>query len=126
MLLAGDLGFSSLVLVVCLVFPVASLVIRRKWRLSVARTEEVRRLLVLASEEAARAELEATISHAAVSVPVSPNNYQCAVCYCPTTTRCARCKSVRYWYVHFLLTVKLFFLFCLVNFFLLTFDFHGV
>uniref|UniRef100_A0A2P2L7B9 Ubiquitin carboxyl-terminal hydrolase 16-like n=1 Tax=Rhizophora mucronata TaxID=61149 RepID=A0A2P2L7B9_RHIMU len=96
MLLAGDLGFSSLVLVVCLVFPVASLVIRRKWRLSVARTEEVRRLLVLASEEAARAELEATISHAAVSVPVSPNNYQCAVCYCPTTTRCARCKSVRY------------------------------
>lgn len=92
---AGDLGFSSLVLVVCLVVPVISFVIRRKWRLSVARKEEIKRLLILASEEAARAELEATVSYAAVSV--SKNNYQCAVCYCPTTTRCARCKSVRYW-----------------------------
>uniref|UniRef100_A0A2P2L7B7 ubiquitinyl hydrolase 1 n=1 Tax=Rhizophora mucronata TaxID=61149 RepID=A0A2P2L7B7_RHIMU len=96
MLLAGDLGFSSLVLVICVLFPVVSFVIRRKWRLAVARKEEIRRLLVLASEEAARAEFEANISYAAVSVPVSRNNYQCAVCYRPTTTRCARCKSVRY------------------------------
>ena len=25
--------------------------------------------------------------------------YQCAVCFSPTNTRCARCKAVRYWYV---------------------------
>ncbi|MCI24842.1 ubiquitin carboxyl-terminal hydrolase 16-like, partial [Trifolium medium] len=29
------------------------------------------------------------------SVPVS-EWYQCAVCYSPTTMRCARCKAVRY------------------------------
>ncbi|GAV66824.1 UCH domain-containing protein/zf-MYND domain-containing protein [Cephalotus follicularis] len=97
----GDLGFSSLVLVVCVVFPVIGFVIRRKWRLAVARGEDIKRLLVLASEEAARAELEAyggyaaTTTTNAVSVPVT-RNYQCAVCYCPTTTRCARCKAVRY------------------------------
>ncbi|EEF48611.1 conserved hypothetical protein [Ricinus communis] len=90
-----DLGFSSLVLVLSLLFPVIGLIIRRKWRLSIARNEEIKRLLVLASEETARAELEATVSYGVV--PVSRNSYyQCAVCYCPTTTRCARCKAVRY------------------------------
>ncbi|KAF2298735.1 hypothetical protein GH714_026334 [Hevea brasiliensis] len=58
----GDLGFSSLVLLLCVVLPVIAFVIRRKWRLSVARQEEIKRLLILASEEAARAELEATVS----------------------------------------------------------------
>ncbi|XP_012067985.1 ubiquitin carboxyl-terminal hydrolase 17 isoform X2 [Jatropha curcas] len=90
----GDLGFSSLVLLLCVVFPVIGFVIRRKWRLSIARQEEIKRLLILASEEAARAELEATVSYVAVSA--SKNNYQCAVCYSPTTTRCSRCKTVRY------------------------------
>ncbi|XP_065880330.1 ubiquitin carboxyl-terminal hydrolase 17 [Euphorbia lathyris] len=91
---AGDLGFSSLVLLLSLVFPVIGFVIRRKWRVSAARKEEIKRLLILASEEAARAELEATVSYSTVSLP--SNIYQCAVCYCPTTTRCARCKAVRY------------------------------
>ncbi|XVE95199.1 hypothetical protein REPUB_Repub02eG0075800 [Reevesia pubescens] len=94
MLLAGDLGFSSLVLVVSLVLPLIAFFIRRKWRLSVARQAEIKRLLILASEEAARAELEATLGYGTVSV--SWNYQQCAVCYCPTTTRCSRCKSVRY------------------------------
>ncbi|XVF64882.1 hypothetical protein PTKIN_Ptkin09bG0202500 [Pterospermum kingtungense] len=94
MLLAGDLGFSSLVLVVCLVVPLIGFFFRRKWQLSVARQAEIKRLLILASEEAARAELEASVGYGAVSV--SCNYHQCAVCYCPTTTRCARCKAVRY------------------------------
>ncbi|KAJ8747413.1 hypothetical protein K2173_012481 [Erythroxylum novogranatense] len=76
------------------------LVLRRKWRFSVARQEEIRRLLVLASEETARAELEATVSYTpaavATTLPVAMNGYHCAVCYCPTTTRCAQCKAVRY------------------------------
>lgn len=99
-----DLGFSSLVLLLCVVFPVIAFIIRRKWLLSVARQEEIKRLLILASEEAARAELEATVVYGTVSV--SRNGYQCAVCYSPTTTRCARCKAVRYWYVYFII-VKL-------------------
>ncbi|KAF8024792.1 hypothetical protein BT93_F1846 [Corymbia citriodora subsp. variegata] len=101
MLVAGDLGFSSLVLVFCFVFPVLGLLVRRKWSLAAAKTEEIRRLLVLASEEAARAEIEASASYSSAPPPpppppAVPQGYYCAVCYCPTTTRCARCKAVRY------------------------------
>lgn len=92
MLVPGDLGFSCLVLL-SLFFPVIGLVVRRKWRLAVARSEEIKRLLILASEEAARAELETS------AVSFSPQ-FHCAVCFCPTTTRCSRCKAVRYWYVN--------------------------
>ncbi|XP_058221282.1 ubiquitin carboxyl-terminal hydrolase 17 isoform X1 [Rhododendron vialii] len=101
----GDLGFSSyLVLLGLFVGPLIAFVLRRKWRRSVARREEIRRLLVFASEEAARAELEASsayVTSAAAATAVASEisrsvQYQCAVCYCPTTTRCARCKSVRY------------------------------
>ncbi|KAL1308786.1 hypothetical protein HN51_050804 [Arachis hypogaea] len=100
-----DLGFSPslvLVLLVCFVFPAIGLVVRHKWRLAVARSEEVRRLLVLAAEEAARAESEATYQYfdgADVSAPTSAapaKSNQCAVCFCPTTTRCSRCKAVHY------------------------------
>ncbi|KAK6257078.1 hypothetical protein QUC31_000537 [Theobroma cacao] len=94
MLLAGDLGISSLVLVVSLVLSLIGLFIRRKWRLSVARQAEIKRLLILASEEAARAELESLLGYGTISV--SRNYHQCAICFCPTTTRCARCKAVRY------------------------------
>ncbi|MBA0855146.1 hypothetical protein Goshw_009800 [Gossypium schwendimanii] len=94
MLFIWDLGFSSLVLVLSLLLPLIGFFVRRKWQLSVARQAEIKRLLILASEEAARVELEATIEYGAVSI--SWNYHQCAVCYCPTTTRCARCKGVRY------------------------------
>lgn len=92
----GDLGFRSLVLVACFLVPVIGFfVVRRKWRLAKARTEEIKRLLILAKEEAARAEFEVAAGYAAVSVAENKGSY-CAVCYCPTTTRCARCKAVRY------------------------------
>ncbi|KAI3806690.1 hypothetical protein L1987_22604 [Smallanthus sonchifolius] len=114
-----DLAFPSPVfLVVVVVVVVIVLVLRRKWRQSVARSEEVRRLLVSASEEASRVEFEAREAYyytatATPSVRVSvstptPNYasvplgsqlkppYLCAVCFCPTTTRCAKCKAVRY------------------------------
>ncbi|XP_023537824.1 ubiquitin carboxyl-terminal hydrolase 16-like [Cucurbita pepo subsp. pepo] len=93
MLVVGDLGFQILVLAACLVFPVFGIVLRRKWRLGMARTEEINRLLVLASEEAARVEIEA--SFGCTAAPISLNLH-CAVCLSPTTTRCARCKAVRY------------------------------
>ncbi|KAK4571907.1 hypothetical protein RGQ29_030347 [Quercus rubra] len=104
------LGFQCLFLVF---IAAIGFLIRRKWRLSVARKAEIKRLLVLAAEEAARVELEATTgygygysysySHSpaesvATPAPAAPisTNYQCAVCCSPTTTRCARCKAVRY------------------------------
>ena len=90
-----DLGFSSLVLVVCcLVVPVISFVIHWKWMHAQARKEEIKRLLILALEEVERAKQEASYLYNTVSI-VKSN--QCVVCY-PTTTRCARCKVVHYSY----------------------------
>ncbi|KAA0065086.1 ubiquitin carboxyl-terminal hydrolase 16-like isoform X1 [Cucumis melo var. makuwa] len=93
MLVAGDLGFQSLVLAVCLVFPIIGLFLRHKWQLGMARKDEINRLLVFASEEAARVELQASFGH--IPAPISLNHH-CALCFSPTTTRCARCKAVRY------------------------------
>lgn len=94
MLVPRDLGFRVAALFIFVVFPAIGFVIRRKWRLAVARKEEINRLLVLASEEAARAELEATIGYTA-AVP-APLYRQCPVCFVPASNRCARCKSVYY------------------------------
>ncbi|KAE9615213.1 putative ubiquitinyl hydrolase 1 [Lupinus albus] len=90
-----DLGFWSLVFtsLVCVVVFVISFIVSRRWRRSVARAEEVKRLLNLAKEEAARVENEASYEYGAVLVA---KNNQCAVCLCPTTTRCSRCKAVHY------------------------------
>ncbi|KAI3412767.1 uncharacterized protein J3R85_016885 [Psidium guajava] len=94
MVVVWDLGLvQGLVLCACGLLPLIGFVIRSKWRRSVERSREIKRLLVLASEEAARAELEASVGYGAFS---APQGYQCAICYCPTTTRCARCKAVRY------------------------------
>ncbi|KAI8004371.1 Ubiquitin carboxyl-terminal hydrolase 16 [Camellia lanceoleosa] len=99
MLLGGGLGFSYLVLVVLLVLPLIVFFLRRKWRISVARTDEIKRLLVLASEEEARAEFEVSIAYYDTPPTVSisrPLQYQCAVCFFPTKRLCSRCKAVRY------------------------------
>ncbi|KAL0890978.1 hypothetical protein Bca101_014961 [Brassica carinata] len=96
MLVVLDLGLSSLLyLVISLVLPLVAFVVRRKWRLAALRREEIRRLLIHASEEAARAELEASVEFSPVYVYVS-NSFQCPVCYSPASTRCSRCKAVRY------------------------------
>lgn len=74
------------------------------------KREEVLRLISLATEESYLAaqqkdeeEEEATVdyyygSSSSSSVPPPPDDdvNRCAVCHCPTTTRCAQCKSVRY------------------------------
>lgn len=109
-----DLGFRSLVLVavVCLVLPAISFVLRRRLRRAEARAEEIKRLLVLAEEETVRAETEA--SYYRYGVVSAPKNKVCAVCFSPTTTRCARCKAVHYWYAldfNFFYTVNYTYLF---------------
>ncbi|GAB4844914.1 ubiquitin-specific protease [Ancistrocladus abbreviatus] len=99
MLIVVDLGFRVAALVVCLVFfpVVIGFVIRRKWRLAAARKVEIKRLLVLASEEAARAELEAkTIGYGSLQVSSQLNDHECPVCLSPAKKRCKRCKAV--WY----------------------------
>ncbi|XP_051118053.1 ubiquitin carboxyl-terminal hydrolase 17-like [Andrographis paniculata] len=119
MILVGDLGFLCSVVVVLVGWFVA----RWKWRRVAARREEIRRLMMLASEETARAELEATVGYGGYGAvqapvvlsaaeepvvppvlgtgspparPVSCGPYRCEVCFSPTTTRCKQCKAVRY------------------------------
>ncbi|XP_009138224.1 ubiquitin carboxyl-terminal hydrolase 16 [Brassica rapa] len=95
MLLVLDLGLSSLVLVISLLaIPLVGFVVRRQWRLAALRREEIRRLLIHASEEAARVEREASVEFS--FAPVVANSFYCPVCYCPALTRCSRCKAVRY------------------------------
>lgn len=97
MRLTGDLGFSSLVLlVVPVVLLVIGFVIRRKWLLAVARNEEIKRLLILAAEETERAEREASYEYGYAAAVSATNNNRCALCYFPATARCKQCKSVRY------------------------------
>ncbi|XP_031497385.1 ubiquitin carboxyl-terminal hydrolase 16 [Nymphaea colorata] len=138
----GDLGLPGFLLVLVVV-PFVSFLVRRKWRQAEARKQEIRRLLILASEESARAELTAALEYRASSslafsppppiattftvnaVPavafsssfssspsLSTNTATttssssvassaaaanvCAVCFEPTSTRCSRCKAVRY------------------------------
>ncbi|KAF6138866.1 hypothetical protein GIB67_018597 [Kingdonia uniflora] len=98
MLVPVDLGFRSLVLVFFVFFtPIVTLIIRYKWRIATARTQEIVRLVAMAAEEEARVEHEAVVDYyVPVSVAVAARHSQCAVCYCPTTTRCSRCKAIRY------------------------------
>ncbi|XP_039012577.1 ubiquitin carboxyl-terminal hydrolase 17-like [Hibiscus syriacus] len=87
MLVPGSVGFDVVVLVSLLgVF----LVIRHKLRTAAARKEELTRLLEMVSHESAVVEAQATAEYGYYP------KYQCAVCFAPTTTRCSRCKSVRY------------------------------
>ncbi|XP_059456635.1 ubiquitin carboxyl-terminal hydrolase 17 isoform X2 [Corylus avellana] len=90
MLVPGVLGFESIVLaLVCVVW----LVIRHKWKDAAAKKEEIMRLVAIASQETAMAEVEATVEYTFMPVV---RRFQCAVCFSPTTRRCSQCKTVRY------------------------------
>ncbi|XP_074573034.1 ubiquitin carboxyl-terminal hydrolase 17-like [Curcuma longa] len=90
-------------LVVFLVGPVLAFVVQRRWRLAMARQEEVRRLAFLAAQETIQAEAEAMKAYVATSAaamsaekesPVWPP--ECPVCFGPAMARCGQCKAVRY------------------------------
>ncbi|XP_010939750.1 ubiquitin carboxyl-terminal hydrolase 17 [Elaeis guineensis] len=102
MLCTGDLGLSVAALVLFLVVgPLLALVAGQRWRLAAARREEVRRLVLLAAEEAEREEVDAALAYVVESATVAATEGargrpECAVCFSPTRTRCSRCKAVRY------------------------------
>ncbi|KAL2504507.1 Ubiquitin carboxyl-terminal hydrolase 17 [Abeliophyllum distichum] len=74
--------------------------VRQKWKNATAKKEELLRLVTMASEEEAQiASIKAVEEYK--SSPLPPplrleKRYYCAVCLCPTTTRCSQCKAVRY------------------------------
>ncbi|KAI0495868.1 hypothetical protein KFK09_022175 [Dendrobium nobile] len=99
-----DLGFHGAVALVLVVFVhVVWMAVCRRWKLAQARREEVEFLARLAAEESAREEMEATLTYVPASIESSGVEYvggtwrfECAVCHMPTSTRCSRCKTVRY------------------------------
>ena len=92
MLVPGFLGFYGVILVSLLAFV---LVIRHKLRNAAVRKEEVTRLLEMVSNETAVVEAQTATEYTCYP------KYQCALCFAPTTTRCSKCKSVRYWFVFY-------------------------
>lgn len=81
---------------VFVVLPLLAYVLLGKWSEASKKRERVSLLAQLASEEALRAEAMAV---ADVFPPVSSSKnglHACARCSRPATTRCSRCKSVRY------------------------------
>ncbi|EOA15025.1 hypothetical protein CARUB_v10028379mg [Capsella rubella] len=71
------------------------LLIRRQWRSAALKREQVIRLIALATEESYLADEEVRATVADYDGGDS-DVYRCAVCLHPTSTRCAKCKSVRY------------------------------
>lgn len=85
-------------LVIIGILLIFGLVVRHKWRNGAAKKEEILRLVAVASEEEAEiAKLQAIEEYNSHPNPQLETQHYCAVCHCPTTTRCSRCKAVRYW-----------------------------
>lgn len=79
------------------VFPLVAYYLLGRWS-EVTKKEESSSLLANSdAEESYRAESMT----AATLIPLVPLTkvgiHECARCYAPSTTRCSRCKSVRYW-----------------------------
>ncbi|KAL8549234.1 hypothetical protein ACS0TY_008182 [Phlomoides rotata] len=87
-------------LVIVAILLIFGAVVRHKWKNAAAKKEEILRLLAVASdEEAEMSKLQAVdVYYSSSSSPPAQieNPYYCAACYCPTTTRCSQCKTVRY------------------------------
>ncbi|XP_011044935.1 PREDICTED: ubiquitin carboxyl-terminal hydrolase 15-like isoform X4 [Populus euphratica] len=78
------------------VLPLVAYILLGKWSESAKKRERISLLAQLAAEEAFRAEVMAT---ACIIPPMSTSKngiHFCARCFSPATTRCSRCKSVRY------------------------------
>ncbi|KAH7859610.1 hypothetical protein Vadar_003222 [Vaccinium darrowii] len=78
------------------VLPLVIYILLGKWSEAAKKTERISLLAELAAEEALRAEAMAAANVIPI-IPVSKNvAHECARCSGPATTRCSRCKSVRY------------------------------
>ncbi|KAK3027291.1 hypothetical protein RJ639_041112 [Escallonia herrerae] len=81
---------------ILVLLPLVAYVLLGKWSESAKKKQRISLLAQLAAEEALRAEAMA----AATVIPLVPlpknGLHGCARCHGPATTRCAKCKSVRY------------------------------
>lgn len=85
---------------VFVVLPVVLYILLGKWSEASRKKERVKFLVEEAFVEPFRSEAMAASSDIPTVVPRSTTAFwECARCSIPATTRCSRCKSVRYWYV---------------------------
>ncbi|KAK8272620.1 hypothetical protein V6Z12_D11G346200 [Gossypium hirsutum] len=81
---------------VLVVLPLVAYFLLGKWSEASKKQEQISLLAQLAAEEALRAETMAAASVIPL-VPSSKNGlHACAWCFGPATTRCSRCKAVKY------------------------------
>ncbi|PPR93511.1 hypothetical protein GOBAR_AA27167 [Gossypium barbadense] len=81
---------------VLVVLPLVAYFLLGKWSEASKKQEQISLLAQLAAEEALRAEAMAAASVIPL-VPSSKNGlHACAWCFGPATTRCSRCKAVKY------------------------------
>ncbi|KAJ4770029.1 Ubiquitin carboxyl-terminal hydrolase 15 [Rhynchospora pubera] len=104
-------------IIVLVVLPIVTYILLGKWNDAVRKRARVTELAHLAFEESSRVEVEAHMASPDILMPASPvipavvavptvpvvpalrgngYYYECATCLSPATTRCSRCKSVRY------------------------------
>ncbi|GER34498.1 ubiquitin carboxyl-terminal hydrolase [Striga asiatica] len=86
-------------LVIVGILLIFGLVVRFKWKNGASKKEEILRLAAVASEEEEKiARLQSFEEYNSPPIPHPQLERQsyCAVCHCPTTTRCSRCKASRY------------------------------
>lgn len=95
---------------VLVVLPLVAYILLGKWSEATKKRERISLLAHLAAEEALRAEAMAVADVIPLAAPIknvpftknvgSTKNgfHACARCFGLATTRCSRCKSVRYWY----------------------------
>lgn len=91
----ADLPALFLVLVV---LPLVTYILLGKWNEAAKKKEKISMLVQLAAEEAHHAEAMTAVSVIPVASSSKIGFHECARCFGPATTRCSRCKSVRYWY----------------------------
>ncbi|KAG9448025.1 hypothetical protein H6P81_014153 [Aristolochia fimbriata] len=80
------------------VLPLVTYFLLGKWNESSKKNARISMLAQLAAEEALRVEAMATacVIPPVVRSPSKSGFHECARCLAPATTRCSRCKSVRY------------------------------
>lgn len=89
---------------VLVVLPLVAYILLGKWSEAAKKRERISLLAELAAEEARRAEAMAVADVIPLAAStkngnhVKNGNHACARCFSPATTRCSRCKCVRYWY----------------------------
>ncbi|KAH7682266.1 Ubiquitinyl hydrolase 1 protein [Dioscorea alata] len=89
----ADLPVLFLVLIV---LPVVTYILLGRWTETAKKKNRISLLAQLASEEAFRVEAMTSVDVIPPLVSSKTGFYVCARCFAPATTRCSKCKSIRY------------------------------